>query len=184
MFAALVVSEAVLEVVHCAAGPFAFVVLASVEDAENVLGIVCHHAEECSDPHPEHSARAAQADSGRDTCDVTRTDRCCQCRAESLELGNGSLLFFVMALLVEHAAACLFPPVSCVGDLEEFGYDSHQDARPDQKEKADLDPYERIHCIVDVRKTGKKIAHKLGLSKKLMLEKYTRKSVLSRVLTL
>jgi hypothetical protein len=62
-----------------------------------------------------------------------------------------------------------------VGDLEEFGYDSHQDARSDQKEKADLDPYERIYCIVDVRKTGKKIAHKLGVSQKSDVRKIHKK---------
>ena len=125
MLAALVFSKAVLEVVHCTAGPFAFHVLASVEDTENVLGVVCHHAEECSDPHPENSAGTSETNRCGNACDIARTDRCGKSRAESLKLGNASLLILVVALLVEYAAACLLPPVSDMRKLEKLSYDRH-----------------------------------------------------------
>ena len=76
--AALLGAQAVLEVVHGAAGPLVVLVLAAVVDTQDVLGVVGHHAEEGNEPHPEHGAGAAYDDGAADAYNVAGTHCGCQ----------------------------------------------------------------------------------------------------------
>ena len=59
LLAALFRAKAVPQIVHGAAAPLALLVFPPVIDAQHILGVVGHHAEEGNDPHPEHRAGAA-----------------------------------------------------------------------------------------------------------------------------
>ena len=141
----LLAAQTVSQIVHGAATPLAVFVAAAVVDTQNIFGIVGHHAEESSDPHPEHGAGATDADGGCDTGDITGTDSCSQSGAKSLERRN-STLFLGMAhdLFGEHAAEGVLEPVTDAGDLEEAGSRGHQDAGADQQDQTEHAPYKAV----------------------------------------
>ena len=43
------------------------------------------HAEDRRNPHPEHRTRSTDRDRARDACNISGTDRCRQCRTDSLK---------------------------------------------------------------------------------------------------
>ena len=100
--AVLVLAQTILQVVHSTAGPFAVHIAATEVDTQNVFGEIGHHTEESSEPHPEHSARAADDDGGRNTCDIAGADGSCQCSAQSLELGDGLFVGFLGCIAAAH----------------------------------------------------------------------------------
>ena len=89
-------SETVLQIVHCTAGPLSVFILSSVKDTKNVFGVVCHHTEECSNPHPEYCSRSADYDGCCHAGNITGTDGCRKRRTKCLELGYASLFFFIV----------------------------------------------------------------------------------------
>ena len=93
--------DAGLDVVEGAAQYLAVAVDLAVLDREQAFGVLGRHAEERGDFHPEESARAASADGGRDTHDVTRADRCGKCGAESRKTRD---LAFAFLFTVRHVA--------------------------------------------------------------------------------
>ena len=147
----LLAAEAVAKVVHRAAAPLAFRILASVEDAEDVLGEVGHHAEEGDEPHPENGSGTADRDGSGHADDVAGADRRGEGRAERLELGDRAVLGMGRDVLVaEDLSDGVANPVSKVGNLEEFGEDRHQDADKAQKDQRRPAPDEAVDKVIDV----------------------------------
>ena len=151
-FAAFFGAQAVPQVVHRAAGPLAFGVLAAVEDAQHVFGIVGHHAQEGHDPHPEHGAGAAGQDRAGHAHDIAGAHRRGQGGAKALELGNTLVLGMGGNVLVmEHSADGLLHPVTEVAHLENLGQHSHQDSDEGKQCQGRHTPDDTVYGIVHVR---------------------------------
>ena len=99
----------------------AFLIDCAVLDGEQAFGILCCHAEECGDFHPEKGARATGADCGCHTDDVTRTDCGGESRAERSEAGYFACAVF---FAVRHEAECVVQ----VHDLQTAESDGEEDA--------------------------------------------------------
>ena len=147
--AALFGAQTVAEIVHRAAGPFALGVFAAVEDAEDVFGIVGHHAQEGHDPHPEHGAGAAHEDGAGHADDIAGADGGGQGGAETLELGDTLILGMGGDVLVlENRADGLFHPVTEMGHLEDFRQDRHQHADKRQQSQGRHTPDNAVDSVV------------------------------------
>ena len=57
LFAAFIGAETVFQIIHGAAAPFIFGIFAAIIDSKYIFGIVCHHAEESNNPHPEDAEK-------------------------------------------------------------------------------------------------------------------------------
>ena len=67
-------AHAVLDVVHRAADMASFVIDLTEADGEHAFGVFRGGADNCRDPHPEHRARPANGDGGRDAGNVAGPD--------------------------------------------------------------------------------------------------------------
>ena len=149
MFAAALSAETVLKVVHGTAGPLACLVAAAEVDAEYVLGVVGHHSEKSGEPHPKYRTGSAYADSGGNSGDITRADRCSECGAERLKGRYCALILGVTDnVFSKEASYRVLPPQTEVGELKEFCADGSHDADAEQDYDTYLYPHERIYYIV------------------------------------
>ena len=131
-------SQTVPQIVHGAAAPFILGIFAAVVDAQDIFGIVGHHAEEGHDPHPEDGAGTAGYDGSRNAGDVAGADGGGQGRAQGLELADGLVVRSRMGrdmLVGKDGTDGLLHPVAEMGDLEELCQNGHQDAGTDQKDQ-------------------------------------------------
>ena len=85
-------AKAVPQVVHRPAAPAARRVFAAVVDAQHVLGVAGHHAQQRHDPHPEHRPRPAGKDGGGHPHKVAGADGGRQRGAQALKLADGLFL--------------------------------------------------------------------------------------------
>ena len=142
--------DAVLEVVHRAAAPFALLIPAAEEDAQHVFGVIGHHAHDRGDPHPEDRARAAHGDGIGHAGDVARADRGGQGGAQRLELGDGMpVMALADALFVEQSADGIAPHVAEAGELEKPGQHRHEDARADEQHQGGHAPDDAVDRVVE-----------------------------------
>ena len=136
-------TESVPEIVHGAAGPFPFLVFASIKDTEHIFGIVGHHAKDCHNPHPENCAGTAGNDGGGNTYNITGSDGCRQRRTETLELGDGFVLFFRAlgdVLVGKDGSDGLFQPMPEMEELKSFVDDGHDNAGDKEKRNSEYAP--------------------------------------------
>ena len=149
VFAAALSAETVLKVVHGTAGPLACLVAAAEVDAEYVLGVVGHHSEKSGEPHPKYRTGSAYADSGGNSGDITRADRCSECGAERLKGRYCALILGVTDnVFSKEASYRVLPQQTEVGELKEFCADGSHDADAEQDYDTYLYPHERIYYIV------------------------------------
>ena len=80
------------QIVHGSAAPSSGGIPAAVADAQHVLGVAGHHAQQRHDPHPEHSPRPACQNGCRHTHDVAGADGRRQRCAKALELADGFIV--------------------------------------------------------------------------------------------
>ena len=147
--AALLGAQTIAQVVHGTAGPLAVFVAAAVVDAQHVFGVVGHHAKESGDPHPEHSAGAADDDGSRHTRDITNADGGSQRGAQRLEGRHSALVAFVGDdFFLEQAADGVLPPQLQLADLKHLGHDGGQKAGGQQQHQTQRGPDEGIDHIV------------------------------------
>ena len=148
---ALFGTQTIPEIVHGAAVPLACLILPAEENAQNVFGVVGHHAKECDEPHPEHSTRAAY---GNGTChahDITGAHSGGQCRAEGLKLRDGAVFGMTgNVLILKDCADGVFHPVADVAQLKKLGQAGHQYAYKAQQDQRRPAPNHIVNGTVDV----------------------------------
>ena len=114
-FAALFGAKTVTEIIHCAAVPFALCVLSTEQNAQNVFGIIGHHAKEGNEPHPEHGTGTANCNGACYADDVTGANGGSQCGTQGLKLRNRAILGVTGDMLVlKNGADGVFHPVTNV----------------------------------------------------------------------
>ena len=144
-----VASHTVLQVVHRTAGPFAFAVLTSEIDTQNVFRVVGHHTEECGNPHPEHGTGTTDTDSGGNTGDITGTDRCGKRGTKRLEGRDNALFLAVLHnVLGEHTAYGVLPPQTEARDLKYACTEGYDNAGSNQKNQTKNSPNDSVDAVV------------------------------------
>ena len=141
LFAALLAAQTVLQVIHGAAAPFAVFIAAAVVDAQHVFGVVGHHAQERSHPHPEHGTGAADEDCAGDACDVTGTDGSGKSSGQRLDRSDFALTGFV---LMEKLAGGVLHPVADFSELDNAHAKAQIEAGADQQQKCQGTPGEIV----------------------------------------
>ena len=152
-------TETVAEIVHGAAAPFPLLIFPSVEDTENVFGIVGHHTEDSGQPHPENRTGTAGDNGGGNTGNVAGSYCGGESRAKGLELGDIFGVGFIVDLFGKNAADGGLAPVPEMSELEKFCQRGGQNSGADKKKKANFDPDELIDIAVDFHYFLQKIGH-------------------------
>ena len=150
--AALLCAQTVGQIVHSTAGPLALFVLAAVENAQNILGVVGHHAEDRHDPHPEDGTRAAADDRRGNAHDVARTNGGRKRRTKALELADGHILFVRMGCYLfvgKDGSNGVFHPVANVPELKSACPHRHDQTGAEQQRQTDRPPDHSIDRAVD-----------------------------------
>ena len=128
-------THAALDVVHRAAVVDAVFTLDAVVLAEGDLDALGHHAEQGDDPHPEHSARAADDHCRRDARNICGADTAGQRGADGLQRSERALVTGSTAALFEHFTGSVFQNISHFADLEELCADAVQQTDNAQKDQ-------------------------------------------------
>lgn len=158
---ALPFSQAVLQIIHGAAGPFILAVFPPIQDTQDILGVVGHHAKERDEPHPKYRARSADRDGSRHTDDIAGTDRSRQCCTQGLELGDAAILRVPCDIPVaENGSDRILQPVPQMGQLEKSSHTGHQHSRKAQQNQCGPAPYHIIDCTIYI---GNHFNHRLFL---------------------
>ena len=72
----IILTQALLDIVHRAAGSVAVFIIGTILNCQNALGIFGSHTEEGCQPHPEQCAGTAKLDCRSNTNDVAGTNSC------------------------------------------------------------------------------------------------------------
>ena len=147
-------TQTVGQIIHRAAVPLAFFVLAAVVDAQHVLRKAGHHAQKGHDPHPEDGARAAGDDGRGHAHDVAGADGACQCRTHALELADGHVFLAGVGgdvLIGKNSTNGMLEPVAHPPELEKAGADAEPQAGAEQQCQTERPPDEAVDHIVDAR---------------------------------
>ena len=149
--AVLHLADAVLQIVHGAAAPFAPLIPAAEEKAQHVFRIIGHHADDGGDPHPENGAGAAHGNGVGHAGDVSRADGGGQGGAQGLELGDGMPVVAVANsfFLLEQTPDGVGPHVAEAAELEEPGQHGHQNAGADQEHQRGNAPDHAVDGVID-----------------------------------
>ena len=123
-----VLTKTILDIVHGTADPFANLVALAVLDGQGDLGVLGTHTHQGGNPHPEHSAGAADSDSAGNTGDVTGTNGSRQSGTHGLKGGNRTSLGLALGLLQGLAQGVLHN-IAQLGKLREFAQNAQQHAR-------------------------------------------------------
>ena len=147
-------AQTVGQIIHRAAAPLAFFVLAAVVDAQHVLRKAGHHAQQGHDPHPEDGARAAGDDGRGHAHDVAGADGACQRRTHALELADGHVFLAGVGsdvLIGKNSTDGMLEPVAHPPELEKAGADAEPQAGAEQQCQTERPPDEAVDHIVDAR---------------------------------
>ena len=164
-------AQTVGQIIHRAAAPLAFFVLAAVVDAQHVLrkaghhaqqghdphpedGILCCHTKKRSHPHPEQRAGAAHVNGRGHAHDVAGADGACQCRTHALELADGHIFLAGVGgdvLIGKNSTDGMLEPVAHPPELEKAGADAEPQTGAEQQCQTERPPDEAVDHIVDAR---------------------------------
>ena len=131
------------------ARPFAVCVFAAEVDTQYVFGVVGHHTKECGYPHPEHGARATDADRGGNAGNVTGSYRCGKSGTKRLEGRDRAFFLTVLDnVLVEKATQGVLEPESNVRHLKEFGENGNDNTGTNEQEQSKGAPNHAVNLTV------------------------------------
>ena len=151
-FAAPKASQAIFQVVHGTAGPLPCLILPAVVDAQNIFGVVGHHAKNRHQPHPEDGSRAAGGNGGGDTRNIAGADGGGQSRTQALELADRPVLFVRVGrhmLVLKNSPDGMPQPVAEMGHLKPAREAGHQHTGADKQHQHGNTPDEAIDFSVD-----------------------------------
>ena len=116
-------------------------------NGQHDFGELGAHAQQGGDPHPEHSAGAADGDGAGHACDVARADGGGQSGADSLEGGQSAVRGLFLS---EHAADGGADGVAEFAHLDKAGTDAQIQADTDNAGHGGNAPDEIVQDLVDV----------------------------------
>ena len=143
-------AKAVPQVVHRPAAPAARRVFAAVVDAQHVLGVAGHHAQQRHDPHPEHRPRPAGKDGCRHPHKVAGADGGRQRGAQALELADGLFLAGGMggdAPVGQDSTEGVPHPVAPPPQLEAPGAHRQQQPSAEEQPQPHRPPHDAVHGL-------------------------------------
>ena len=143
-------AKAVPQVVHRPAAPAARRVFAAVVDAQHVLGVAGHHAQQRHDPHPEHRPRPAGKDGGGHPHKVAGADGGRQRGAQALELADGLFLAGGMggdAPVGQDGAEGVPHPVAPPPQLETPGAHRQQQPGAEEQPQPHRPPHDAVQSL-------------------------------------
>ena len=143
-------AKAVPQVVHRPAAPAARRVFAAVVDAQHVLRVAGHHAQQRHDPHPEHRPRPAGKDGGGHPHKVAGADGGRQRGAQALELADGLFLAGGMggdAPVGQDSAEGMLHPVAPPPQLEAPGAHRQQQPGAEEQPQPHRPPHDAVQSL-------------------------------------
>ena len=142
-----VLSQTIGNIVHGSAVVTTVLVFLTEFYSQSNLGILSAHAEECGNPHPEHSAGTAGKNCAGDAGNITGTNRAGQSRGNRLKGGKVVTVIFIGFL--EQTAHGVFQNVAESAYLHEIGSDRNVDAGADQQRQHNRTPDKAVDRAVD-----------------------------------
>ena len=141
-------AQAVFNVVHGAAYPFAGLAALTVIHRQRDFGELGAHAQQGRAPHPEHRTRAADGNGTCHTGDVAGAHGARQCGAHRLKRRHGTIGSILFA---EHASDGSFDGVGKFADLQKARAHAQEQAHADDAHHGRHAPDELVDRMIDGR---------------------------------
>ena len=145
-------AQTVGDIIESAAGQVAVLVALAEVQTEHVFGVVCHHAEERGNPHPEHRAGTSRENRGHNAHNVAGADGARDRGGERLKLRDRfepRILFFAAAQTFERRNNGGVQRFAEVCNLQKFCADSEQNTGTEDQNDNRPAPNNTVEKVVD-----------------------------------